>query len=48
MAYSIVFIKDFRCKTEKTAMYAGFEIKNPKGLTIEDDCSIGPGTIRCL
>ncbi|MDR2955363.1 MAG: acyltransferase [Prevotella sp.] len=23
-------------------MYAGFEIRNPKGLTIESGCSIGP------
>jgi len=29
-------------KIGKVAMYAGFEIRNPKGLTIEDGCSIGP------
>lgn len=29
-------------KIGKVAMYAGFEIRNPKGLTIKDGCSIGP------
>jgi maltose O-acetyltransferase len=29
-------------KIGKIAMYAGFEIRNPKGLVIEDGCSIGP------
>ena len=38
----LLLLKILGAKIGRIAMYAGFEIRNPKGLTIEDGCSIGP------
>jgi maltose O-acetyltransferase len=38
----LVLLKLLGAKIGKASMFAGFEIRNPKGLTIENGCSIGP------
>lgn len=38
----LFFLRMLGAKIGQVAMYAGAEIRNPKGLVIDDGCSIGP------